>query len=349
MTKIALITGVTGQDGSLLTDFLLRKKYKVIGIKRRSSSFNTKRIDHIYDKKEFSKSFIAVYGDLTDSSNITRIIQKYKPDEIYNLGAQSFVGDSFDQPLLTSTVNGLGALSIFEAVKEFSPNSKVYQASSSEMYGNSNEIKNENSRMSPASPYGVSKVFAHKTAQHYREAYDMFISCGILFNHESPLRGPEFVTKKIISSLVRIKFKNDRPVELGNLNSYRDWGYVEDYVEAMFKIINCSKAEDFVIGTGNTTSIINFFKLACKEIGFDPVFKNDRKYKYCFDRKSKKKIMQINKKFFREKELHYLKARTNKANKILKWKPKTNLKQLIKIMVTYEIEKIKNPHDESFY
>ena len=344
--KIALITGINGQDGSYLANYLLKKNYIVYGLSRRTSNYKFQRLKYL---KIFNKIKI-IYGDITEYEFFSNIIKKIKPDLLFNLAAQSFVDYSFDNKFTTYEVNTKAVYNILETIKNSSKKTKFYQASTSEMFGNSKKkFQDETTEFNPISPYAISKVSAHDLVRIYRNSFGVHATSGILFNHESPLRSPEFVTKKIISALIRIKYKNDKPVELGNLNSYRDWGYVEDYVEAMYKIINYPKAEDFVVGTGNTTSIMDFFKLACKEIGFDPVFKNSRDYRFCYDKKSKKKIMRINKKFFRDKELHYLKARINKANKILKWKPKTNLKQLIKIMVTYEIEKIKNPHDESFY
>ena len=221
---------------------------------------------------------------------------------------------------------------------------------SKKMFGNSKKkFQNEKTEFNPISPYAVSKVSAHDLVRIYRNSFGLFACSGILFNHERPLRGPEFVTKKIISNLVKIKFKKDKPVILGNLYSYRDWGYVEDYVEAIYKIANYRKAEDFVVGTGKSTSILSFFKMVCKEIGFEPIFKNSGLNKYCYDKKTNKKLMIIKKQFFRDKELHYLKADISKIKRKLNWKPKTNLKELIKKMIDYEIEKIKKPQDEHFY
>ena len=344
--KIALITGINGQDGSYLAKYLLKKNYNVYGLSRRTSNYKFQRLKYL---KIFDKIKI-IYGDITEYEFFSSIIKKIKPDLLFNLAAQSFVDYSFNNKFTTYEVNTKAVYNILETIKSFSKKTKFYQASTSEMFGNSkSKFQDENTEFNPISPYAISKVSAHDLVRIYRNSFGVHATSGILFNHEGPLRGPEFVTKKIISGLVNIKFKNHKPIELGNLSSYRDWGYVEDYVEAMYKIINHSEAEDFVIGTGVTTSIKDFFKLVCKEINLNPVFQNDDNYNYCFDKKTKKKIMQINKKHFRNEELHYLKANIKKAKKVLKWKPKTDLKQLIKIMVNYEIEKINNPDDENFY
>ena len=344
--KIALITGINGQDGSYLAKLLLDKKFYVYGLSRRTSNYKFQRLKYL---KIFKKINI-VYGDITEHENIAKIIRKIKPDIIINFAAQSFVDYSFNNKFTTYEINTKAVYNILETIKNYSKNTKFYQASTSEMYGNSKKkFQNENTEFNPVSPYAISKVSAHDLIRIYRNSFGIFASSGILFNHESPLRGPEFVTKKIISSLVKIKLRNGKPVQLGNLYSFRDWGYVEDYMEAIYKIVNHKKADDFVVGTGSTTSIINFFKIACKEVGFNPIFKGKGFNKYCYDKKTKKKLMVINRNFFRNEELHYLKADISKIKKILKWKPKTNLKNLIKIMVTYEIEKIKNSQEEYFY
>ena len=263
--KKALIIGITGQDGVYLSDFLLKKGYEVIGTFRRTSHRSLERLESfdMIDKVELLKM------DLVDDISINKTIKYAQADEIYNLGAQSFVGASFDQPILTSNINGLGPLKVFETVKELSPHSKIYQASSSEMFGNSNEIKNEDSRMYPASPYGISKVYAHKAAQHYREAYEMFISCGILFNHESPFRGLEFVTRKITYSIARIlKNKKDKIV-LGNIKSKRDWGFAGDYVKAMWLMLQQDNPKDYVVATGESHSVEDFLEKAFQYVGID--------------------------------------------------------------------------------
>jgi len=256
--KKALITGITGQDGSYLAEFLLKKGYEVIGTYRRTSHKSFERLEafDILGKVE------VIRADLTDQISLNKAIKDTKPDEIYNLAAQSFVGVSFEQPIHTSNVTGLGVIRLFESVKEFSPHSKVYHASSSEMFGNTDEIKNEDSRLYPASPYGIAKVFAHKSAQHYRKAYDMFISSGILFNHESPYRGLEFVTRKITSAIGNIISKKQDKLILGNIKAKRDWGFAGDYVKAMWLMLQQETASDYVIATGKSYSVETFLEKA---------------------------------------------------------------------------------------
>jgi len=316
--KSALILGVTGQDGSYLADFLLKKGYNVFGSFRRTSHRLFERLEYfdILDKFELVKL------DMTDQISINKVINNIQPDELYNLAAQSFVGVSFDQPILTSNVNALGALSVFETVKELSPHTKVYQASSSEMFGNSNEIKNEFSRMYPASPYGVSKVFAHKTAQHYREAYNMFISCGILFNHESPLRGIEFVTKKITHTIARIKYGLTKKLFLGNINSKRDWGYAEDYIKAMWLMLQQDKPSDYVIATGKSHSVKDFLEYAFKysELG------------------DWENYVEIDKKYFRPQDIDNLIGDATKAKNELGWESSMSYHKLIELMVDSDLK-----------
>ena len=311
--KKALVIGITGQDGVYLSDFLLKKGYEVIGTFRRTSHRSLERLEafDMIDKVELLKM------DLVDDISINKTIKYAQADEIYNLGAQSFVGASFDQPILTSNINGLGPLRVFETVKELSPHSKIYQASSSEMFGNSNEIKNEDSRMCPASPYGISKVYAHKAAQHYREAYEMFISCGILFNHESPFRGLEFVTRKITYSIARIlKNKKDKIV-LGNIKSKRDWGFAGDYVKAMWLMLQQDNPKDYVIATGESHSIENFLEKAFQHVGID----NWREY------------VNIDEKFMRPQDIDNLIGDSSKAKEELGWTPTISYEELVKMMV----------------
>ena len=311
--KRALIMGITGQDGVYLSDFLLQKGYEVIGTFRRTSHRSLERLESfkMIDKVELVKM------DLTDQISINKTIKNAQADEIYNLGAQSFVGASFDQPILTSNINGLGPLRVFETVKELSPDSKIYQASSSEMFGNSNEIKNEDSRMYPASPYGISKVYAHKMAQHYREAYDMFISCGILFNHESPFRGLEFVTRKITYTIARIlKNKRDK-ITLGNINSKRDWGFAGDYVKAMWLMLQQQKPTDYVIATGQSHSVEDFLEKAFEYVGID----------------NWKKHVEISEKLIRPQDIDNLIGDSSKAKKELGWTPTISYEELVKMMV----------------
>ena len=262
--------------------------------------------------------------DLTDQISINKVIKNTQADEVYNLGAQSFVGASFDQPLLTSNVNGLGALGVFDAVKEYSPHAKIYQASSSEMFGNSDEVKNENSRMNPASPYGVSKVFAHKTAQHYREAYDIFISCGILFNHESPLRGLEFVTKKITSAVARIKANKQDKLYLGNIKAKRDWGYAGDYVKAMWLMLQQKKSSDYVIATNESHSVEDFLIEAFEYSGLGDW----------------KKYVEIDKKLIRPQDIDDLIGDASKAKKEIAWEPTVQYKELVKMMVDDDLKSL---------
>ena len=311
--KRALIFGITGQDGTYLADFLSKKGYEVVGTYRRTSHKSFERLEafDLLDKIEL------INADLLDQISINKSIKNTMPDEIYNLAAQSFVGVSFDQPLLTSEVTGLGALRIFEAAKEFCPTSKIYQASSSEMFGNSNEIKTENSRLLPASPYGVAKVYAHKSAQLYREAYDMFICSGILFNHESPFRGLEFVTRKITSAIGRIKSKKQEKLFLGNIHAKRDWGFAGDYVKAMWLMLQSSKPDDYIISTGESHSVEEFLEESFEYSGLGDW----------------KKYVEISDKYKRAFDIENLIGDYSKAKKHLNWKPEISYHELIKMMV----------------
>lgn len=311
--KRALIFGITGQDGTYLADFLSKKGYEVVGTYRRTSHKSFERLEafDLLDKIEL------INADLLDQISINKSIKNTMPDEIYNLAAQSFVGVSFDQPLLTSEVTGLGALRIFEAAKEFCPTSKIYQASSSEMFGNSNEIKTENSRLLPASPYGVAKVYAHKSAQLYREAYDMFICSGILFNHESPFRGLEFVTRKITSAIGRIKSKKQDKLFLGNIHAKRDWGFAGDYVKAMWLMLQSSKPDDYIISTGESHSVEEFLEESFEYSGLGDW----------------KKYVEISDKYKRAFDIENLIGDYSKAKKHLNWKPEISYHELIKMMV----------------
>ena len=311
--KRALIFGITGQDGTYLADFLLKKGYEVVGTYRRTSHKSFERLEafDLLDKVEL------INADLLDQISINKSIKNTMPDEIYNLAAQSFVGVSFEQPLLTSEVTGLGALRIFEAAKDFCPTSKIYQASSSEMFGNSNEIKTENSRLLPASPYGVAKVYAHKSAQLYREAYDMFICSGILFNHESPFRGLEFVTRKITSAIGRIKSKKQDKLFLGNIHATRDWGFAGDYVKAMWLMLQNNKPDDYIISTGESHSVEEFLEESFEYSGLGDW----------------KKYVEISDKYKRAFDIENLIGDYSKAKKDLNWKPDVSYHELIKMMV----------------
>lgn len=333
--KTALITGITGQDGSYLSEFLISKNYIVHGIIRRSSLIKTERIDHlINDPKLFQKNLYLHYGDMTDNSNLSGLITRIKPDEIYNLAAQSHVKVSFETPEYTANCDALGALRILEAVYNLKLlNTKIYQASTSEMFGKTKVgfVQNEKTPFHPQSPYGAAKLYAYWITKIYRESYNMFACNGILFNHESPKRGPTFVTKKIIDG-VNNYLINGRCFELGNIYSYRDFGHAKDYIESMWKILQLPKPDDFVIATGNTITIKEFVNkcLKYKKINYKWIGK-DLKTK-CIDIDKNKTIISINKRLFRPLEVDYLKGDFTKAKKVLKWKPKFKVDDLIKDM-----------------
>lgn len=338
MLKTALIFGITGQDGAYLLRFLLSKNYIVHGVKRRSSSFNTSRIDKIYHDPKFNKRFFLHYGDITDSLSILKIIKNVKPNEVYNLAAQSHVAVSFEMPEYTANADALGPLRILEAIRSLQNVKKIkfYQAGTSEMYGKVKEIpQNEKTSFYPRSPYGSAKLYAHWITINYREAYNIFACNGILFNHESPFRGETFVTKKIISALVQIKLGSQNKLFLGNLYAKRDWGHAKDYVEAMWKIINQKQPKDYVIATGKQSTVKNFINLAAKELKMKIKWNgkgiNEKGYY------NKKVIIQCDKKYFRPLEVDTLLGDASKARKELKWKPRFNLKTLIKDMIREEI------------
>ena len=315
--KKAFITGINGQDGSYLAELLLRKNYKVYGIVRRNSFLEnqTTRLDNIYNKLELS------YGDVLDETALEKIINNVKPDEIYNLAAQSHVRISFEIPKFTAQTNAIGVLNVLEAIRKNSRNSKFYQASSSEMFGISVDpdgYQRETTKFDPNSPYGCSKVFGYNLVRYYRRAYNIFACNGILFNHESPRRGSNFVTNKIIKAAVRIKLNLEKKLYLGNLNAFRDWGHSKDYVDAMHKIINYTKADDFVIATGQTHSIKQFCNITFKKLGLN--YKN-----YVIQKKE----------YFRPSEVKYLRGDSKKARKLLKWKPKYTFESLIEEMTNY--------------
>ncbi|TSC91505.1 MAG: GDP-mannose 4,6-dehydratase [Parcubacteria group bacterium Licking1014_17] len=328
--NIALITGITGQDGSYLAELLLSKGYRVHGIIRRSSSFNTSRINHIYkDPHILNNKFFLHYGDLADSNTVRKLIYDIQPSEIYNLGAQSHVRVSFDTPEYTSNICGLGSLRILEAIKDYQKDTgrkvKFYQASSSEMFGSTPPPQNEKSAFHPRSPYACSKVFAYYATINYREAYDIFAVNGILFNHESPRRGETFVTRKITRGIARILAGLENKIYLGNLSARRDWGYAPEYMEAAYLMMQQEKPDDYVIGTGQSHSIKEFVDAAFKEANI----KNAAKY------------IEIDKRYYRPTEVANLIADTRKARKELKWEAKTGFDKLIKIMVNADIELLK--------
>ena len=344
MKKKALIFGITGQDGSYLAEFLLKKKYLVHGVKRRSSSINTFRIDHIYqDPHVKSRNLILHYGDITDSTSVSKIIESIRPDEIYNLAAQSHVAVSFEVPEYTANADALGALRILEAIKfhKLEKKTKFYQAGTSEMYGKVQESpQNEKTNFYPLSPYGVAKLYAHWITKNYREAYNIFGSNGILFNHESPRRGETFVTKKIVRALVRIKMGKQKKLFLGNLDSKRDWGHARDYVEAMWKILQQKKPDDFVIATGKQLSIRQFINLVSKKLKLDIIWKGKGLSEKGFDYNTKKNIIAVDKDYLRPLDVNTLLGNAAKARKQLSWKPKTNIHQLIEEMITEELNNL---------
>ena len=340
MSKIALIFGVTGQDGAYLSSFLIKKKYIVHGVKRRSSSINTNRIDHIYQDPHLKKrNFILHYGDISDSISVSSLINQILPDEIYNLAAQSHVGVSFEIPEYTANVDGIGALRILETIRQnrYKKNIKYYQAGTSEMFGGNTleRFQNEKTKFYPKSPYGAAKLYAHWITINYREAYKIFACNGILFNHESPIRGETFVTKKIVSGLCKIKSNQIEKIYLGNLYAKRDWGHAQDYVEAMWKMMQQKNPDDYVIATGKQYTVKQFINLTAKLLKLKINWKgkgiNEKAYS-----KDGKVIIEIDKKYFRPTEVNSLLGSSIKARRILKWKPKMNLEMLIKDMIRYE-------------
>tara|TARA_X000000950_G_C13886788_1_gene649197 strand:- start:1602 stop:2639 length:1038 start_codon:yes stop_codon:yes gene_type:complete len=342
--KVALITGVTGQDGALLSKFLIKKNYVVHGIKRRSSSFNTQRIDDIYkDPNFFKNNFFLHYGDLTDGLNIFNLINKIKPSEIYNLGAQSHVKVSFETPEYTANSDGLGVLRLLEAIKSCNliKKTKFYQASTSEMFGSSPPIQNENTRFKPSSPYGSAKVFGYWITKNYRESYNMFASNGILFNHESHLRGETFVTKKITMAAANILKKKQSKLILGNLNAVRDWGDARDYVEGMWKILQYKKPEDFILATGKGYTVRKFVEIVFKKIGIILIWKGRKEKEKGIDSKTGKIIVEINPKYYRPNEVERLIGSNKKVKKLLNWYPKISLNEMIDNMLEHDIKNIK--------
>lgn len=354
--KIALVTGITGQDGSYLAELLLEKGYQVHGVKRRASSFNTQRIDHIYqDQHEAHVNFKLHYGDLTDSTNIIRIIQEVQPDEIYNLGAMSHVKVSFDSPEYVANVDGIGTLRILEAVRILGlcEKTRIYQASTSELYGGMTENKNEkgfydeNSPFYPRSPYGAAKIYGFWITKNYREAYNMFACNGILFNHESPRRGETFVTRKITMATAAIAKGKQECLYLGNLNSQRDWGHAKDYVEAMWRILQQETPEDYVIATGVTTYIRDFVIMAFAEVGIELTFEGENesevaKVAACnnpqYELEIGKVIVRVDPEYYRPTEVDLLIGDPTKSKTKLGWEPKYDLAALVKEMVASDLK-----------
>ena len=339
--KIALIFGITGQDGSYLAELLLKKNYIIHGVKRRSSSTNTERIDHIFDSIDFSnKNFFIHYGDISDGTSTLNIINKIKPDEIYNLAAQSHVRVSFDIPEYTADITALGSLRILEAIRILKLNkTKYYQASSSEMYGlvKNKKSLNEKTSFHPRSVYGISKVFAYHTTVHYREAYGIFASNGILFNHESPRRGPTFVTKKIVQGLVRVKQGLQKKVTLGNLYAIRDWGHAKDYAVSMWKILQYKKPDDWVIATNKDSTVKKFVDIVARKLDIELYWRGKGIQEKGIDKKTGNVIVDIDRKFFRPTEVDFLRGDFSKARKNLKWKPVISTNELIDDMIEEEL------------
>jgi len=336
--KVALITGITGQDGSYLAELLLGKNYIVHGIIRKSSTFNTKRIDHIYVDRHNKTNFFLHYGDLTDSNSIYNIIHKVQPNEVYNLGAQSHVGVSFENPEYTGEVSGIGTLRILEAIRFLKiKNVKFYQASTSELFGETygKSIFTENSKFHPKSPYGVAKLYAYWITSVYRESYGIFACNGILFNHESPRRGETFVTRKITRFLTRKKLGSKETLYLGNLNARRDWGHAKDYTEMQWRIMQQKKPKDYVIATGHAYSVKQFVNIAANYLGMKILWKGKglQEIGYTVTKDKKEILIKIDKKYFRPNEVEYLKGDASKALKDLKFKPKYSFKALVEDMI----------------
>lgn len=333
MTKTALITGITGQDGSYLAELLLEKGYEVHGVIRRSSSINTDRIDHIYEDLNLH------YGDLTDSTNITRLIQQVAPHEIYNLGAQSHVKVSFEMPEYTAQVDAIGTLRVLEAVRllGMEKHTRIYQASTSELYGLVQETpQNEDTPFYPRSPYGVAKMYGFWITKNYREAYNLFACTGILFNHESPRRGETFVTRKITRAFKAIKEGRQERLVLGNLNALRDWGHAKDYVDAMYLMLQQDIPQDFVIATGHQYSVREFVERVGEYFGYDIIWQNSGLYEVGIDKKSGKTLVNVSDRYFRPTEVETLLGDASKAKLLLKWKPKYDFDALVKDMCENE-------------
>lgn len=348
--KTALITGITGQDGSYLADFLLKKGYLVYGTKRRASTFNTDRIDHLFkDPQEEGVRLILKYADLTDAQSVSAIIQEFKPDELYNLGAQSHVRVSFDIPAYTVQATGVGALTVLEAIRKYSPDTKFYQASSSEMFGLvGKNPQNELTPFHPRSPYGCAKAFAFNITRNYREAYGTFASNGILFNHESPRRGGTFVTRKITRAIANIKAGKLDKLYLGNLEARRDWGFAPEFVEAMWLILQQDKPDDFVIATGETHSVREFAEKAFKYAGMGLEWKGKGLKEKGIEKSTGKVRIEIDPRYFRPAEVDVLIGDASKAKKILGWQAKVKFDELIRIMVDADIDAVEKGTDYRF-
>ncbi|MEO6694382.1 MAG: GDP-mannose 4,6-dehydratase [Ignavibacteria bacterium] len=341
--KKALISGITGQDGSYLTELLLEKGYEVHGILRRSSSFNTKRIDHLYaDKDVIDKKMFLHFGDLVDTSSLNRLLEKIEPDEIYNLGAQSHVKVSFEVPDYTAQVDALGTLRFLDAIRETGLRKvKFYQASTSELYGKVQEVpQTEKTPFYPRSPYGVAKIYGYWIVVNYREAYNIFACNGILFNHESPRRGETFVTRKITRAVARIKHGIQETLSMGNIDSKRDWGFAPEYCEGMWRMLQLDEPDDFILATGETHTVREFIEKSFKEIDISIEWKGKDEDEVGKDSKTGKVLIEIDKNYFRPTEVDLLIGDPTKAEKILGWKPKVTFEELVKIMVEADCEMV---------
>jgi GDPmannose 4,6-dehydratase len=343
--KKAIITGITGQDGAYLAELLLNKGYEVHGVKRRTSMLNTHRIDHLYkDPHKKGVKMFMHYGDLTDSSNLIRIIQEVQPDEIYNLAAQSHVKVSFEQPEYTANVDGIGTLRLLEAIRilDMTEKTRIYQASTSELYGKVVETpQSEKTPFYPRSPYAAAKLYAYWIIVNYREAYNMFASNGILFNHESPNRGENFVTRKITRGIARISLGIQEKIYMGNIDAKRDWGHAKDYVEGMWLIMQHNKPDDFVLATGETHTVREFIELSCNEVGIDIEWKGSGVDEKGIDKETGKVIIEIDSRYFRPTEVDILLGNPEKARRELGWKSNHSFKELIKDMIQADIHEAK--------
>ena len=346
--KIALIFGITGQDGSYLTELLLKKGYEVHGIIRRSSSFNTFRIDHLYkDESILNKSLFLHYGDLTDSSNLNRLVEKIQPDEIYNLGAQSHVQVSFELPEYTAEVDGVGTLRFLDAIRETGIKTKFYQASTSELYGKVQEIpQTEQTPFYPRSPYGVAKLYAYWIVVNYREAYDIFACNGILFNHESSRRGKTFVTRKISVAVAKIILGLQDSLSIGNLDAKRDWGYAPEYCEGMWRMLQAEKPDDYIMATGETHTVREFIEESFDVLGEEIIWEGEGIDEKGILKSSGQMVVNINPRYFRPTEVELLIGDASKAKTNLGWTPKVTFKELVKIMVTADYNKQKKRHEK---
>lgn len=342
--KVALITGITGQDGAYLAELLLEKGYSVHGIKRRTSLFNTGRIDHLFKNADFKTRLHMHHGDMCDSSSLIRIVKKVQPDEVYNLAAQSHVAVSFEEPEYTANSDALGALRVLEAIRinNLEKKTKFYQASTSELYGLVKEIpQKETTPFHPRSPYGVAKLYAYWITVNYREAYGMYACNGILFNHESPIRGETFVTRKITRAVARISMGMQDKILLGNLDAKRDWGHAKDYVDAMWRMLQQNQAEDFVIATGQTNTVRDFCRMAFAEAGMQVDFVGKGLEEKAINSKTGKVVLEVDPRYFRPSEVDILIGDASKANEKLGWKPKYDLNALVKEMVASDIKLFK--------